>query len=239
MNYVLLAAGRGTRMGGLSSYLQKCMYPIHGRPFLALLMESILGNRRFDPVRDRLILVVGHLGDQVRSYFGDAWRGIPLRYVTQDHARGTAHAVSLARESCAPGEPLIIAQGDVWAEAACFEALVDHPSADVLSIHRHECALRHDERLDVEGGVVTRAWKGSGPYVECGIWKFSPPLLDWMLTRKEDEYRALPAVQAAIEAGLRVGSLERETWIHLGGTEPSPEENLRAVLAHFSAGREG
>ena len=28
--FICLAAGKGTRMGRLSSYLQKCMYPLDG-----------------------------------------------------------------------------------------------------------------------------------------------------------------------------------------------------------------
>ena len=45
--------------------------------------------------------------------------------------------------------------------------------------------------MDLDGERVTRAFQGSGPFIECGVWKFSPDLLGYMMSRKADEYRAL------------------------------------------------
>jgi len=229
VNYLILAAGRGSRMGNLSSFLQKCMYPILGKPFLEWTLESLMANRCFNAEADRLVLVVGHLQDQIRAYFGKLWCGIPITYIEQVEAMGTAHATLLGWEACNQTDGTIIVQADVWAEPGFYEDLVKHPLPDVLSIHRHICARRHDERVDLAKGRISKAWKGTSPYVECGIWKFSPTLVRWMMKRKEDEYRALASVQAAIESGLPVGFLERKRWIHLGGTEPTIEANLKQV----------
>lgn len=233
MNYMILAAGKGSRMGTLSTYLQKCMYPILDRPFLELTLQSIGDNPRFDPAHDRVILVVGHLRHQIEAYFGTTWRGTDIRYVVQHEALGTAHAVSLGFAACDPAEPTIIVQADVWAEPQFFEALIDNPVPDALSIHQHECLLRHDERVDVSDGMVTRAWKGTSPFVECGIWKFSPGMIAYMMSRKDDEYRALASVQAAIEDGRPVAAVERSRWVHLGAVEPGVAENLAEVVSFF------
>ncbi len=238
MNYMVLAAGRGSRMGNLSSYLQKCMYPVIDRPFLELTLDSLVSNARFDAAKDRIILVVGHLQEQIRAYFGSNWKGLELQYVHQTEALGTAHAVALGYQACVPDCPVIIVQADVWAEPVFFENLVDHPVHDVLSICRHECAFQHNERVNVDHGMITRAWKGTSPFVECGIWKFSPDMIGFMMSRKDDEYRALASVQAAIESGRQVAAIERGTWIHLGGTEPGVAENLIAVVEFFQKERQ-
>ncbi len=60
-------------------------------------------------------------------------------YVVQEEALGTAHAVSLGYAACKPGDATIVVQADVWAEPAFFEALIDNPVPDALSIYRHEC----------------------------------------------------------------------------------------------------
>ena len=229
MNYLILAAGRGSRMGNLSSYLQKCMYPIMGKPFLEWTIGSLVASRCFNLETDKLVVVVGHMQDLFKAYFGNLWRGIPISYVEQSEAIGTAHAVSIGWQACDQTENTIIVQADVWAEPEFYDDLVKHPLPDVLSVHRHVCARRHDERVDLAGGKVTKAWKGTSPYIECGIWKFSPTLVRWMMKRKDDEYRALASVQAAIEAGLPIGYVERKRWIHLGGTEPTIEANLKLV----------
>jgi len=233
MNYMILAAGKGSRMGRLSTYLQKCMYPILDRPFLELTLESITHNPRFRPEHDRIILVVGHLRHQIEAYFGTVWKNAVLHYIVQNDALGTAHAVSLGYAACEPGEPTIVVQADVWADPAFFQALIDNPVPDALSIHRHECSFKHDERVNVSDGMITRAWKGSSPFVECGIWKFSPGMIAYMMSRKEDEYRALASVQAAIEDGMPVAAVERSLWVHLGATEPSVVENLAEVISFF------
>ncbi len=216
-------------MGNLSSYLQKCMYPIMGKPFLEWTIGSLVANRCFNVETDRLVLVVGHLQDQIKAFFGDLWCGTPITYIEQTEAIGTAHAVSIGWQACMQAEGTIIIQADVWAEPEFYEDLINHSFPDVLSVHRHVCSRRHDERVDLSDGRITKAWKGTSPYVECGIWKFSPTLVRWMMKRKDDEYRALASVQAAIEAGLPVGSVERKRWIHLGGTEPTVQANLKQV----------
>ncbi len=233
MNYMILAAGKGSRMGELGSYLQKCMFPILDRPFLSLVLDSVLDNKRFDPAADRVVIVTGYRGEQIESFFTSSWRDVQLRYVDQGPALGTAHAVLAGRSACNDGEPVIVIQGDVWAPPAYLEALAASESENILSAHRHACDGRHDERMDLDGERVTRAFLGSGPFIECGVWKFSPTMLGYMMSRKADEYRALASVQAAIEDGLEVTAVEQETWIHLGGTEPSVRDNLAAVTRFF------
>jgi len=234
MNYLILAAGKGSRMGNLSSYLQKCMYPVYEKPFLELILESISSNRFFNKNEDRIVLVVGHLRDQIQAYFGDSWKGIPLGYALQKEALGTAHAVMLGAAAAEAGQACVIIQGDMWVESAHLERLVEMPQADVLSIVRHECAHKHNERIDRDGDRIIRAWQGTSPFVDCGIWKFSPAMLAYMMSGKADEYRALVSVQQAIEQGLPIAALERDSWIHLGGTEPSVSENLKDLLVFFS-----
>jgi len=45
---MILAAGKGSRMGELGSYLQKCMFPILDKPFLSLVIDSVVDNGAFD-----------------------------------------------------------------------------------------------------------------------------------------------------------------------------------------------
>jgi UDP-N-acetylglucosamine diphosphorylase / glucose-1-phosphate thymidylyltransferase / UDP-N-acetylgalactosamine diphosphorylase / glucosamine-1-phosphate N-acetyltransferase / galactosamine-1-phosphate N-acetyltransferase len=236
MNYLILAAGKGSRMGSLSSYMQKCMYPVWDKPFLELILTSVSGNARFDRRNDTIVLVVGHMREQIQAYFGKAWQGVPLLYAAQEQALGTAHAVMVGASAAPPDQPCIIIQGDVWAEPAYLARLAGMDEPNALSVVRHECALSHDERVDIRNGFISKAWQGSSPFVDCGIWKFSPAMLGFMMSRKADEYRALASVQNAIEQGLPVAAVERDTWIHLGGTEPSVKENLKAMLSYFSEG---
>ncbi len=91
MKAVILAAGKGTRMWPLTLTRAKCMLPLAGRPIL----EHNLGQLR--GLVKEVILVTGHLGEQVRDHFGNNYRGLRIRYAEQREQRGTGHALLRAR----------------------------------------------------------------------------------------------------------------------------------------------
>ena len=81
---LVLAAGQGKRM---KSDLAKVLHPMAGRPLLAYVLEAVedLGVRR-------VLVVVGHQREQVRSRFAAA----EVEWVVQAEQRGTGHAVLMA-----------------------------------------------------------------------------------------------------------------------------------------------
>jgi histidinol-phosphate phosphatase family protein len=62
---VVLCGGLGTRLRPLTDRLPKPMAPIHGRPFLAYLIEQL----RDQGIR-RIVLLTGYRGGMIREYFG-------------------------------------------------------------------------------------------------------------------------------------------------------------------------
>ena len=230
MDYVCLAAGKGTRFGRLGDYLQKCMYPMGLRPFLEFSIRNLLHSRYFDPTQDKLILVVGHHAEQIRNYFGEVYEGLELEYLPQPQALGTGHALHLVWEVYKPSQPVIVWLADLYVPPSLFERIFNHPEANVQTL----AAGPEDEspkvRVTTKGKRVTRAWCGEGDY-DIGLWKLSPEVLQGMTMRTENEVRVLPNLQRAIEAGARVGFVRADEWLHLGGTKPSPEANVREVVA--------
>ncbi len=76
MQLIILAGGKGTRMGELARQLPKPMIPIAGKP---LLEHQIDLARRYG-ITD-VILLTGYLGDVIEDYFGDgAEFGVRIRY---------------------------------------------------------------------------------------------------------------------------------------------------------------
>lgn len=236
MDIVCLAAGKGTRLGRLGRYLQKCMYPVGLRPFLELSIDNLLASGA-DPARDRLTLVVGHLAEQVRAYFGDAHRGLPIRYLEQREQLGTAHALHLVHEALRPSEPVLVWLADLYAPPELFAAVRDHPERNVLTLGPGHEDERRDVRVATDGARVVSTFRGEGSLSDIGLWKLAPEVLARMLARREGggEYRLLASLQHALDGGARVGWVEAERWIHLGGTLPTPEANVRAVVAELQA----
>ncbi|UCH25666.1 MAG: NTP transferase domain-containing protein [Trueperaceae bacterium] len=230
MDYVCLAAGKGKRLGLLGRYLQKCMYPVGLQPFLEFSIRNLARSPQLDRDRDRLILVVGHRAEQVIGYFGSRYQGLAIDYLEQREQLGTGHALHLVYQTFQPSEPIIAWLADLYVGTALFETLQMRPERNLQTLAPGPEGEDDKVRVTIDGDYVTEAWCGSSELFDVGLWKFSPETLHLMMERQEGEYRVLPNLQQAIELGERIGFVRTEEWIHLGGTKPSPEENIRAVV---------
>lgn len=233
MDFVCLAAGQGSRMGRLGVYLQKCMYPVGLEPFLEhtlrqLLRSGLVSGRS----PGRLVLVVGHLREQVRDYFGDRFEELEIEYVEQARRLGTGHALDLARQWLRPRGSVIAWQADLFVTAQMFRRVAATPAENAVTLGPGQAGESPVLRATVEGELVTRVWEGEGPLYDVGLWKLSPEVLAAIGrdTAPGGEVRMLPNLQRCIEAGSRVGFAKADDWIHLGGTLPTAEENVRQVV---------
>ncbi|MDQ2798602.1 MAG: sugar phosphate nucleotidyltransferase [Armatimonadota bacterium] len=94
MKALILAGGRGTRLGALTADRPKPMLPIGGAPMLERIMGGIASQT---PIRD-FVLVTGYRADVIQDYFGDGsgW-GWQIEYVAQPVPKGVGDAVHCAR----------------------------------------------------------------------------------------------------------------------------------------------
>jgi bifunctional UDP-N-acetylglucosamine pyrophosphorylase/glucosamine-1-phosphate N-acetyltransferase len=116
---VILAAGEGKRM---RSERVKVLHPLGGRPLIAY---PVAVARALDA--RGIVVVVGAQGDQVRAALGEA---ADLRFADQKGARGTAHALAMARPLVAgDATEILLLYGDV--PLLCTET-----AARLLARHR-------------------------------------------------------------------------------------------------------
>lgn len=234
MYYLCLAAGQGTRFGQLGRYLQKCMYPVGLVPFVEYSIRNLRRARCLGP-EDSLTLIVGHHQEQLRRYFGEDYQGLPLRYLEQLEPLGTGHALYLAYQALKPTAPVIAWLADSYVPTARFEALYHHPAETVQTLAPAPEGEKAELRVSVSGARVTRAWRGEGELYDIGLWKLSPAVLRLMTAERHGEYRVLPNLQRALEQGHEIGYLIADSWLHLGGTLPTPEANVLAVVRQLLA----
>ena len=228
MNLICLAAGKGSRFGNLGSYLQKCMYPIGLRPFLELSVRN-LTDSGIDVAASSLTLVVGHFKEQIQSYFGDAYNGLEINYVVQEEALGTGHAILTAYQKGGLSGPCVVWLADSYIKTAQFASIVSHHMPVVMSVAVDRDPAHAKIRVSLDDTRITQAWEGDSDYVDIGFWKLSEAMVHRMTGRKEVEYRILPNLQDAIADGEHIGYLIEDEWLHLGGTEPTPEINTLRI----------
>ena len=89
MQAVIMAGGKGTRIAQMVSDVPKPMIRLFGKPILQWELECLARNG----IRD-VTLVIGHLGQFIRDYFGDgSVFGLAIRYYEETEPLGTAGAL--------------------------------------------------------------------------------------------------------------------------------------------------
>jgi hypothetical protein len=123
-------------------------------------------------------------------------------------------------------------QADLFPTAAMVEAVARHPAPNVVTLGPGHEDESDRLRATVEGNRVKRVWDGEGALFDVGLWKLAPAVLGRMteVRAEKGEYRMLPNLQRSLDDGAEVGYVVADAWIHLGGTLPTPEANVRDVV---------
>lgn len=92
---IILAAGKGTRMG---TEMPKCLIPVKGIPMIDRLISNVAQGLKNKP-----LVVVGHKAEEIEKHLGDR-----ARFAYQLEQKGTAHAAQVALKSLLPDTKNVI-----------------------------------------------------------------------------------------------------------------------------------
>lgn len=149
---VVLAAGRGSRMGALTAATPKPLLPVGGRSLLEHIVSGVAGAGV-----ERVIIVIGYLGQQIEALMGDGARfGVRIRWCRQGRAEGTARALQLA-EPHVGRDPFVLVWGDILVSAPFYRQFVQ-------AFEAAPC----DAQLAVN--EIDDPWRGAAVYVRAG-WR--------------------------------------------------------------------
>src|SRR5436309_2962827 len=177
---VVAAAGKGRRIHPRSPQLPKVMLEVAGKPLLTRnleLMRDALGV-------ERVVVIIGHLGERIRETYGDGSRlGLALEYVdNRDVERGLGTAL-LAIER-AVREPFVMLLGDelyLGTNHTALGALPDgytavcalYPTEDAEVIRKNYTVALDDGRITA---LIEKPERPTTPYVGCGTYLFTPEI---------------------------------------------------------------
>lgn len=94
MKALILAGGRGKRLGKLTEEMNKCLMEVGGRPLLSYSLDCASKI----PQISEIVIVVGYQAEKIINNFGDHYRGKPIKYIFQKEQNGLVHAIEQARE---------------------------------------------------------------------------------------------------------------------------------------------
>ncbi len=207
---VILAAGKGKRMGEITQSLPKPMVQVQGKPVL----EHIITGLRDHAGVEEFFIVTGHCAEVIEDYFKDgaAWK-ISCSYGRQEVADGTGKAPELARQWVGD-QPFFLSYGDILIDSSEYKGIAKSFADDgVISV-------KGGENVKLGGAVVFDGQfyltdlieKPSGetapsPWYNAGVYIFKPVLFEYTAKLKlspRNEYELTDAVRAMAQDGLKI-----------------------------------
>ena len=179
---VIPAAGRGIRAYPRTVHIPKVMLEVAGKPLIQRNLEIM---RDAFGVRE-VVVLVGHLQEQIREFLGDGQRfGVAVTFIdVKDPEIGLARGLALARDLLP--EPFVAILGD--------ELYLDSNHADLLPIPEPwelACAVAETEdprrikknySIEVQDGRITdleeKPDEIHNRYLGCGTYFFRPSIFD-------------------------------------------------------------
>lgn len=217
---VILAGGKGSRLGPYTTVLPKPLLPIGERAILDVVVTQLR-----DCGFDRVTLAVGYLSHLVRAVMGDGSdRGVTIDYHEEDEPLGTVGPLASVDDL---DDSFLVMNGDVLTTLD-YGALVDlHRAAgNVLTIASHRRVVRTEygvlhlaEEVGETSRIVGFEEKPEIPYVvSMGVYVMEPRALDFI---EADTRLDLPElVLRLLDAGEQVGShLFEGYWLDIGRHE--------------------
>jgi UDP-N-acetylglucosamine diphosphorylase / glucose-1-phosphate thymidylyltransferase / UDP-N-acetylgalactosamine diphosphorylase / glucosamine-1-phosphate N-acetyltransferase / galactosamine-1-phosphate N-acetyltransferase len=201
---IVLAAGRGTRMGDLTEQMPKPMLSLAGKPII----EHILDRLRAAGTTE-VFIVTGYRAETIERHLRDY--PIQVTFRRQDNINGTGTAALLAREFAGP-DPVLLTFGDIICESEEYEGISSLEAAAVLGVKHVEDPYQGAAVYE-ENGAVTRIVekppKGTSTthWNSAGLYTFRPVIFEHLANLEPSprgEYELTDAVASLIAAGERV-----------------------------------
>jgi dTDP-glucose pyrophosphorylase len=223
---VIMAGGRGVRLGALTRDTPKPLVQVAGRPILEWIVLNLVGSGV-----SHLFVTVNYLSEQIEEKLGDGSQlGARIQYVREDPKKplGTAGSLGLIPRKLLPEGPLLVMNADLMVQFDAGDLIDEHELTGAV-VTMATRRYRHE----VPFGVVTRGEAGTvgslaekpelDVEVNAGIYVVSQKVLRLVPQGRASTMPGL--IEACLAAGHRVGAWVMESdWIDVG----SPRDLAKA-----------
>lgn len=244
MKGLVLAAGRGKRLGVRSEEHNKSMLSFFGKP----LVQYSLENAARAGVCE-IVVVIGYQAQEIVGSFGSEFRGIRLRYVTQEDAQGLVHAIDCSRAAVGDSDFMLFLADEVLCNPdhvgmmKAFAAERHFVTCGVVVEHDREeirktYAVIENERDHRIHRLIEKPRNPPNPIRGTGNCIFRPGIFDYVPLTPINHFRGekeLPdLIQCAIDDGHVVKSyVIGDHYININTPEDiaNAEREYSAILA--------
>lgn len=218
---VIMAGGKGERLGELTTAIPKPMLPLGDRPMLQHIVEHLVAHG----IR-RIFISVNHYAKMIEDHFGDGGRFLcRIEYLHEDRPLGTGGALALLPET--PNAPLVVMNGDLMTNISISRLLAFHRAGEFavsVALREHIVQVPFGV-VELEGSRVRRlVEKPKLDYkINAGIYAIDPAVLQ--LIQRDRMYPITELIEHCLRDGRPVGAYHmQEAWNDIG----LPEEYAKA-----------
>ena len=215
MKAIILAAGRGTRMGDLSVETPKPMLKVLGKTLLEHKLDMLPSSI------DEVIIVIGHLKNKVTDHIGEAYKGKKISYVIQEELRGTADALFLCKDLLkGDGRFLVMMGDDIYSKEDMEECLKNDWSIlirEVASLKDKAKVVFNDNgRIQDILEKYPREEKG---FVCAGMYTMTPKIFDYEKVAIGRGEFGLPQTILSAKNDVDIMAVQSRFWLQITAPE--------------------
>ncbi len=210
MKAVVLAAGKGTRLGPFTVSQPKVMIEVANKPILEYVVDSLVGNG----IRD-IVMVVGYKKEKIMSHFEDGGNfGAEIEYVEQKKQLGTAHALHTAKDSV--DDEFIMLPGDNIIDPTTVSDLMEKKKGISVVITESEYPSKYGVVV-LSGGnikeIVEKPKEEVSNLISTAICSFEPSVFDKLDSlMKEGKYDITDLIQILVSETNVKGIFTTGMW---------------------------
>ena len=211
MQAIILAAGMGKRLGELTQNNTKCMVKVNG---VSLIDRTLTQLSQLD--LNRVVIVIGYKGDNLRQYIGDKYKGLKIEYIENPvyDKTNNIYSLSLAKKELQEDDTLLV-ESDLIFDDSLFPMIVDNPYPNLALVAKYETwmdgtMVRLDDENNIVNFVPKKAFKYNDVdsyYKTVNIYKFSKDFLSTQYVPFLDAYTKALGNNEYYEQVLRVITL--------------------------------
>jgi UDP-N-acetylglucosamine diphosphorylase / glucose-1-phosphate thymidylyltransferase / UDP-N-acetylgalactosamine diphosphorylase / glucosamine-1-phosphate N-acetyltransferase / galactosamine-1-phosphate N-acetyltransferase len=242
MKAVILAAGRGTRLGAVSQEQNKCMVVVHGKHLIEYSLDSVAALEEIS----QIIIVIGYKGDEIQAQYGARYRGKELIFVQQLEQHGLVHAIECCRPVLGKSDFMLMLGDELMINPHHAEFIAEFARSkvsvlcgvvyvqDTELIRKTYTVIQGPDarvfRLIEKPGYIFNNMMGTGNCV------FTNAVLDYIgktpINQNRGEKELPDLIQCVVDAGQIVKTFPICTS-YVNVNSPEELERTKSYFAHF------
>ncbi len=212
---VILAAGKGTRMGELSKETPKPMLPVLGKTLLEHKLDMLP-----EQITD-VIIVVGYLKDKIVEVLGDNYGGRKISYVIQEELRGTADALFKCKDILKDEKKFLVMMGD---DIYCKEDMEECLQYDYSILIRETASLKGKAKVmfDESGhikDILEKYPTEEAGFICTGLYTISSKIFEYQMVGIPGGEVGLPQTLLSMKKDFNIKAVQSRFWLQITAPE--------------------